>query len=399
MIRGTLCEVNRNRRRGTSDAGASVVEYAGVIVLAAVLLGALVPLISGGRLQATVQGAVCRILHEPDCARYDGGAGGDDRGGRNGGGSDGQPSRPLTTEDYQRQLCDQLDLNCDDWDTSRGLSCNDGRIQQVYGYYQHLFDNHSELQWAGMAKLAGATVYSGTQDLHVLRSMTKSERLRWLGQHVSGLPKKWVDTIANAAGSELEFYEDKFVEMQKRIFMDLGWQHAAYDRGGLAEMRRLAQAGQLSPKLLYAWEDIASGDPERVKRGNTALLEREQHDILQPFYDQMQDRPLGKAVTYMMSVTAESPVPGGEPFRDVVDEVKLPLGITVHAPAPTGNIATFSSRWKWISEDMLPAYTRLLENDTQGIKNTIDAPLSRRANQYRVIPPGLVAYNPKDGVC
>lgn len=386
--------MNRNRRRLT-DAGASALEYAGLVVIAAILLGVLVPVLSGGQMTRAVQGAICRILAEQNCATVDG------SGNPNGPGQDGDgPSRPKTAADYQKQLCDQLALDCANWDTSRGLSCNDARIQKVYAYYQHLFDGNSNLQWAGMAKLAGGTVYGGMQDLHVLRGMTKSQRLRWLASNVSGLPKPLADALADAAGNQFDFYENQLVTMQKQIFLDLGWQHAAYQEGGIGEMRRLASTGELTPQLESAWEDIDSGDPDRVKRGNTVLLRREQHDILQKYYDQMKaHQPLGEAVTYLIGLTAQSPVPGGKPFRDVVNEVHLPLGITLHAPLPTGNVATFNSRWKWITEDMLPKYQELLAKDPQSIKNEIDRPLADRAKQYRTVPNWLVPYNPKDGLC
>lgn len=52
-----------------------------------------------------------------------------------------------------------------------------------YGYYQRIYDRHPEVRWAGLAKLAGDTVYGGMQDIHVLRGMTKNERLRWLAKY------------------------------------------------------------------------------------------------------------------------------------------------------------------------------------------------------------------------
>jgi hypothetical protein len=388
--------IRRSLVKRSLDAGGATLEYVALGVLAAVIIGALATSLS----DAPVKGAkavICRVLQQRDCAAFGGGT---DPGGTPSDDGGSKPSTPKTAEDYQRLLCTQLQLDCANWDTSRGLSCNDDRVQKVYAYYQGLFDRNSDLQWAGMAKLAGSTVYGGLQDIHILRSLTKDERLRWLAKYASGLPKELIDQLANAVGNEFDFYETKLVEMQKRIFLDLGWQHAAYERGGVREMRRLAAAGQLTPQLASAWEDIDSGDPERVKRGNTALLYREQHDILQPFYDQMKaHQPLGLAVTYLIGVTADSPVPGGKPFRDVVNDVHLPLGINVPVPVPTGNIATFDSRWKWISEDMLPTYTALLKNDPRSIRNTIDTPLTDRAKEFRIIPNWLVPYNPKDGVC
>src|SRR5206468_4333595 len=129
---------------------------------------------------------------------------------------------------------------------------------------------------------------------------------------------------------------DKFVDMQKQIFVDLGWQHAAYDKGGIDAMRRLFAGRQLTRDMLEAWEDIASGDPERIRRGNKALLLREQKTVLQDDYDQMKGHGggTGLAVTYLLGVTSQSPVPGGKPFRAVVKDVHVDLPDRI--PVPIG---------------------------------------------------------------
>ncbi|MGP3966821.1 DUF2515 family protein [Streptomyces sp. 6N223] len=316
------------------------------------------------------------------------------------------------------ELCRQLGIDPAAWDTGKGLSHNDDRIRRVYEYYADLFLRHPELQWAGMAKLAGSLVYAGMQDLHVLRGLTGDERLKFLAEAAPGMPPGMALALANAGEAELEYYEDTFVDMQKQIFMDLGWQHAAYDRGGIDEMRRLAAEGRLPADQLTAWENIASGDPARIQEGNVALLRREQETILQDDYDEMQRRPLGDAVTYMLGATSESPVSGGRPFREVVndvhvdlpDQVRVPVpalpgsgGIDIDtpdeirfdSPLPTGNIADFDSRWQWIQDDMLPAYQGQLANDMEGLREDVSRPLSERASDYRLIP---LPYDPDDGV-
>src|SRR5205814_6153568 len=97
--------------------------------------------------------------------------------------------QPLTQQDYWDALCKELGIDCAHWDTSKGLSCNDKNIVPVYEYYARLSDQHPELQWAGMAKLAGGLVYAGMQDLHVLRRLSHSERVRYLAKALSGMPQ------------------------------------------------------------------------------------------------------------------------------------------------------------------------------------------------------------------
>ena len=55
--------------------------------------------------------------------------------------------------------------------------------------------------------------------------------------------------------------------MQKEIFDDLAWQHEAYMLGGAALMQDIHRRhpDEIDARTLVAWEDIASGDPDRVK--------------------------------------------------------------------------------------------------------------------------------------
>lgn len=377
--------------KGLRDRGASTLEYAGIIVLAAVLFGALTPLLTDRPAKATAA-ALCRILGQRNCEQIYGTGGPDDTSGQNG----TEPERPLTRSDYQQVLCTELDLNCPDWDTERGVSCNDSRIQAGYGYYQKVWDEHPEVTWAGLAKLAGTTVYAAMQDIHILRTMTKDKRLDFFND--LGLPDQVAEKLANIPNEALDYFEDQLAAMQKAIFMDLGWELEAYSQGGVKEMRRLAKAGQITPQELDAWEDIGSGDPERVKEGNQVLAYREQHDILQPFYDDMKSKPFGDEITYLFGFMIDSPVPGGKSFGDWARKVSVG-GVPIPVPVPMGNIATFDTRWKWITGEMVRRYNEMLENEPQEIKNVIDTPLAEQAKKFRILPDVFMPYNPKDGKC
>lgn len=57
-------------------------------------------------------------------------------------------------------------MNPSSWDPQKGLTdVTRPQVEAVYQYYGNLYLNHSELQWTGMAKLAGAAVYAGMQDM------------------------------------------------------------------------------------------------------------------------------------------------------------------------------------------------------------------------------------------
>ncbi|MFF5260377.1 DUF2515 family protein [Actinomadura viridis] len=392
------------------ERGESAISYVAVSLLLAGVVAAVVSVAGlDDQVLRSVSCSVAKIASEkcdvPDAPPVSGGP------------RAGSTPPPLDADGYWDLLCRQQQFHCDDWDPSRGLSCNDHNVVTVYRYYADLYLRNPELQWAGMASLAGGLVYGGMQDLHVLRKMSRDAREEVLRQRFPMMPNELIAAIAGATEAELEFFEDKFVAMHKQIFRDLGWQHLAYDRGGIQEIRRLADEGQIPRATLEAWEDIASGDPRRVSRGNEALLYREQKTILQDDYDEMKNHHglLGLAVTYMMGQTSESPIPGGRPFRDVVNELatvdlpdqicltpwgpcqSIPVDdITLRAPIATGNIATFDSRWKWISEDMLPRYQELLRTDPDRIRREVRRQPGDRAAEGRLIP---IGYDPKDGVC
>lgn len=295
---------------------------------------------------------------------------------------------PSERERYTNIFCAENDLDCSKWNTAKGVSCNDDFVQAVYDLYRDLNRRNPELQWAAQARLAGGIVYPGLQDIHALRKAKREGR--------SGLP------VVNER--DLEYFEDKLVSMQKQIFEDIGWQLMAYSRGGIQEMRRLHRAGKLpatDPRLhprgmIGIWEDIASGDPRRVREGNRQLLLREQRTILQDDYDEMRKRG-GNTWLYLqaLSLTAQSPVPGGKSFNDFSRSqvcVKLPSYCS-DTFLPPGTIDDFDERWEWIDKDMLPAYYRLPADRLRG---ELARPLSERARSYRMLKE---PYKADDGLC
>lgn len=284
---------------------------------------------------------------------------------------------------YVRQSFIDAGIDPTLWDPSKGLKANDAIVQAVYAYYQHLWDGNHDLQWAGMAKLAGAPVYGGLQDLYVMTQLPRDQLVQLA---TSGHP---LAQIALALGThEIAYFEDTFLQMQKDIFMDLGWQHTAYVHGGQDAIDALHRDGFLTGDNYLAWQDISSGDPDKIKTGNMLLLRREQHDVIQPTYDVVRSRNWieGRLFTDFLSENTHSPIPGGKDFKDVVgSHVDLfhigPLTVGWE----TADVTDFSDRWKWITEDMLPKYQQLLTDPTHA-QQVIDTPLSDRAGDFRNLP-------------
>ncbi len=324
----------------------------------------------------------------------------------------------FTREQWQELAYLRAGIDGDSWDPSEGLLANDDNVQAVYAYYGELWSDHNELQWAGMANLVGPMFYAGWQDIYAVRHVTDpGDRIDYLGRLIGTpdlpgwadealghMPLGPLDVPEHLAGEELGWYEDRFLVMQKEIFDDLAWQHEAYLWGGIGAIRSVAasQPDAIDPQTLSAWEDIDTGDPELIDRGNEQLLYREQSQVIQDDYDAMRGHhgPVGEAFTYMTTTMADNPIPGGQPYREF-DPIVLELDATptvpiigwdppgpeahITTPFPAGNIADFNDRWAWISEDMLPNYETLV-HDPSAMQQIVDTPVTDRADDARQLP-------------
>lgn len=230
------------------------------------------------------------------------------------------------------------------WRPREGFKENRAIVERVYAYDMGLFNRNENLLWAGMAKLAGGTVFRALLDAQLL-----------LDAH------KWsVGGLGMGAGVFVSYVltvQVRLLEAQRSIFEDLAWQHQAFVEAGVSELR--AHPGV----PIDAWQDIDSGAPTRIWNGNKTLLRREQEMVLAPFYKAVRDIKDFDQIPRQMSDKAESPIPDGKPFRTVV---------------PGGDITVFADRWKWIETDMLPAYERLTSERRRQLVNTPLADLADR---------------------
>jgi uncharacterized protein YukE len=339
----------------------------------------------------------------------------------------------LSIEQWREIAYWRAGIDPDEWRPEDGLLENDAIVQAVYRYYGDLYLEHPELQWAGMANVVGPMFYAGWQDMYAVRGLSdEGQRARYLSELV-GLPTLpgWVydagdhiadvvpggflspvDLAEHLTDEELEWYEDRFMGMQKEIFDDLAWQHEAYVLGGVGLMRDIHRnnPAEVDTRQLQAWEDIASGEPDRVAEGNTQLLRREQLEIIQDDYDDMRGHhgPVGDVATYAFSVMAENPVPGGQAYRDydpiTIDADIGPPDLTFGVPfgpswtwdspdyhfeqdlpLPAGNLSNFEDRWGWIENDMLPRYQELLQ-DPEATRAIVSSDVAARAEDFRKLP-------------
>lgn len=251
------------------------------------------------------------------------------------------PTRPMA--EWRQQALKVAGIDPAKWQPVKKFKHNRPIVERVYAYYMGLFNRNENLLWAGMAKLAGGTVFRALLDIH----------FQIEAKIGAGNPT----VFGGFEIGSLAVMEMRLIEAQQAIFEDLAWQHQAFVEKGLKEL----EAFQGVP--ISAWRDIASNDSARVWHGNKALLRREQEVILAPFYQAVRDMTDMDMIPKQMSERAESPIPDGKPFRVVV---------------PGGDITLLADRWKWIETDMLPAYQRLTPERRRKLVNH---PLTELANR------------------
>ena len=296
-----------------------------------------------------------------------------------------------------------IDLNA--WDPSTGVDGNRQNIINVYKFYGRLFLDHPELQWAGMANMIGPSFAGGFMDLDGMKDFARklAHAINSLPPGVrSALPPELTQLAAvgaNLTAAELSWFENKFLAMQKHIFIDMASQHEAYLNGGPAAIDEMRRAGLIDIPAQTAWKDIASGDPYRIQRGNTHLLYREQNQIIAKQYDQMYQHhgPVGPVMTYLMTVAGAASIPGtktpGEYSPLTVDgEVTIPglfvdstASAQLSTPLPDFNVADRDARWDYITHDTLPRYQELLRDHPEQARQIVASPVEDRISEQRML--------------
>ncbi len=225
-------------------------------------------------------------------------------------------------------------------------------IYSVYEYYAKLHrDEPGKFLWAGLAKQAGAPVYAGLSDAQ------------------NGRTGIAIATFGIIDNQTLRTIQDILIDANINIYNDLAYQFVAYRTGGIDSIEYLAQIQNLSPEALIAWQKIDEGND--VSGGNQGLLEREQSIILKQTYIDLDDLADGK-VSWLFSLLAENPVPGGPDFQAVV---------------PSGNISVFNDRWQWITNTgngMWPLWMGKSETQRLQFSNRV---LTSYADTFNLVAP------------
>lgn len=307
--------------------------------------------------------------------------------------------RNLLKRYWQARAIGSANIDPYTWDPAKGVGANLQTVCRVYDYYGQLYLQHPQLQWAGMANLIGPSFAAGFVDLGVFRGA--ASKLAEFPLAIPG-PMSGMSAVATMGAGEFAFYEQTFLGMQRKIFLDQAAMHEAYLQGGLGAIEEMKATRVLDPETANAWGLIASDDPDRVARGNNTLLRREQFAIIADDYDLMRARPVtGDAMTYLMTWIGDPSIPGARSFPEfrplnvhpprnlypptwplsaIVPPLHPPAWppLSLDTPLPDGNISNRYTRWDLVSQDTLPAYQRLLREDPDQVRELVGTPARDR---------------------
>jgi hypothetical protein len=268
-------------------------------------------------------------------------------------GGPGQQAVPQQSmrERYQAEAYARIGLDANSFATMDPIERN----RLITGAYADMYmSNPDAMKWSGMAAYASDLVGEGMQQSYMLQAGDNSP-LGALAMGAIGAP-------------DGERVRELLAVGNAGVFDDLMWQHIAFQSGGIEELQRAAEAGEIPPEQLAGWMQInagntaltearASGDQtaidaanEQIWGGNNALLQYEQQVFLQNLvYD---SSPEARTAFEFMSsgwnvLGLNSPIPGGESFGDFQDRT----GAT-----GTPDIGDAGQRWDWIRDSMAPGY-------------------------------------------
>lgn len=129
------------------------------------------------------------------------------------------------------------------------------------------------------------------------------------------------------------------------IFLDMYWANLAYHEGGIEELRRILEAGEMRQEFFDAWElvDAAkkSGSCSMLWLGAKKLIEFEQGVVLQGVFDRDQgsQRHKWKALSIQVPIPDTLGKYGAKKFSEIV---------------PGGDYSNWGDRRKWVIDYILP---------------------------------------------
>lgn len=299
------------------------------------------------------------------------------------------------------------------WDPGAGFTANAAVVDRVYANYGRYQLARPELNWAGMAGMAGASFTAGFQDIDSGRELLTVDAVHRIGlgvaAAVAALPADGVaalpaDVRALATtgpaltADDLGWYQQRLLVMQKHIYFDMVPMHEAYLVQGRPAIEEMRAAGLLDTNAYAGWAALFSGTADGRAEAVVRMADREQNQIVADQWDATaRGRDgAGRVLTYVTTVAAQPAVPGtlapGK-FAPLSARTTLPGGgVHVQAPLPDFNWADREPRWQYIVGDTAPAYRRLVEEHPDTARQVLERPFPDFASEQRLIAraPALV---------
>ena len=314
--------------------------------------------------------------------------------------------RALLFQYWLVEATDAAGIDLAAWDPRAGVAVNRGNLVRSYRLYEDLQLAHRELQWAGMGGMVGADFGGGLVDFELMTNAYELPQLQETARAVvvaatdaagPGIVDSLPDGLralaaagSDITGEDLHFILGMIMVMQKNIFSDLMPMHRAYVTGGLPALAEMERAGLFGDDIMTAWRDIASGDPDRIARGNGVLLQREQGLIIREQWDTVRNYKdtVGRAITYLSTVAGSPSVAGVLPprsFRPIEVATRLPDGrtATLTSPLPSWNWSVYDERWDYITTQLLPKYKHMVENNWPQLESELRVPYETQLETHR----------------
>ena len=144
--------------------------------------------------------------------------------------------------------------------------------------------------------------------------------------------------------------QENVLQGNRDVFLDLYWQHLAFSsKDGINQLRQFYCLGTISEDVYNAWENINSGDPDRIWQGNLDLLYHEQKDILQAMYNKDPNQ------WWIIS----QPCRTNQTKGACILNSPVPNDTQVF---PHDDISVFEQRWQWIKEQIIPKWREFETN-------------------------------------
>jgi hypothetical protein len=242
----------------------------------------------------------------------------------------------------------------DGWNPAAGFAANRASVRKVYDYYGSLYHIEPQaLLWAGLARLGGLEIfYPGFLLLNSVQRLAAGETLPWLTRQPL---VRWLLDALLPDADILFTLECRLLEIQKKIFDDLAWQHEVYLRGRLPWLQYCYDQENLPRPDYEAWQKISQADsPALIAEGNKALLRREQESVIQPLY-----HTLGRDLLWARLCFADCALLHPS---TAFSALALAMHGTMESfpeAVPGGDILELEDRWRWMEHDVYPRWLHL----------------------------------------